>query len=85
MSKDLVVVICPPLSDYPEAPQDQSHSELFACPHCKNKMWLSDKKKGLLLFAACVKKEILLICYVCFETKVKNDPKMLDKMQQIPL
>lgn len=36
----------PPLSDYEKPPEDQSHSELFDCPKCNEKMWLSEKKKG---------------------------------------
>lgn len=69
MSNDCVVVMCPPLLDYPEPPKDQSHSELFDCPKCKSKMWLSQKKKGVILFTSCIGKEIILACYNCI-TKI---------------
>ena len=73
MSKDLVVVMCPPLADYQEAPKDQSHCELTDCPECNQKMWLSEKKKGLLMFASCLQKEILLSCYRCVKKTFQED------------
>lgn len=73
MSNDLVIVMCPPYSDYPEAPKDQSHSELRDCPKCKSQIWLSEKKKGLLLFASFLDKDILLACYHCI-TKLAQEP-----------
>lgn len=72
--KDLVIIMCPPLDDHPEAPKDQSQCELFDCPKCKNKMWLSEKKKGALMFSACHDNEILLCCYHCLKKMVKEDP-----------
>ena len=50
--KDLVVIACPPHSEYVTQPDDQSHCELFECPKCKSKMWLSKKKKGIIMFAS---------------------------------
>ena len=76
MSKDLVVVMCPPHSDYPEAPKDQSHSQLRDCPKCKSQMWLSEKKKGSLLFASVLNKEIILACYHCITKIVSEDPSL---------
>jgi hypothetical protein len=49
--KDCAIIMCPPLCDYPEAPNDQPGCELFDCPKCNNKMWLSEKKRGLLLMS----------------------------------
>lgn len=85
MSNDLVIIMCPPLSDYEEQPEDQSHCELFDCPKCNKKMWLSQKKKGLMLFAACLEKEILLACYHCITQLAKDDPSLFTESKQVPL
>lgn len=85
MSKDLVIVMCPPLSSYPEAPKDQSHSELFDCPKCKQKMWLSEKKKGVLMFASCVGKAILLGCYGCIKEKVESESSLFLDSKKVDL
>lgn len=77
MPNEAVMVACPPLSDYPEAPKDQSHSELFDCPECKEKMWLSQKKKGVLMFSSCIGKEIILACYHCITKMVQEDPSLV--------
>lgn len=47
---ELVILMCPPLSDYPEQPEDHSKCEPFDCPKCGNKMWLSEKRKGCYCF-----------------------------------
>jgi hypothetical protein len=73
--KDLSIIVCPPLSDYPEAPKDQSHCELFDCPKCKQKMWLSEKIKGVIMFSAVSGNDIFLACYRCLEKLVKDDPE----------
>lgn len=83
--ENLVVVMCPPLSDYPEAPKDQSYSELFDCPKCDAKMWLSDKKKGVLMLSSCLNTDILLACYPCIEKEVKANPEMFRQNQLVNL
>jgi hypothetical protein len=83
MTSEAVVVMCPPLSDYPEAPKDQSHSELFDCPKCKEKMWLSDKKKKMLLFSACLNKDIIIACYHCITKMVYEDPEQFANHLQV--
>jgi hypothetical protein len=75
MSRDLVIIICPPISDYPEAPKDQSHCEPFDCPKCNNKMWLSEKKKAFLELSSNRDKEIWLVCYTCLMKRVIEDPE----------
>lgn len=85
MSNDLVAIMCPPLSDYPEPPQEQPHSELFDCPKCKEKMWLSQKKKGALLFASCLQKTILLGCYHCIKQELTENPKIFTEIKKVDL
>jgi hypothetical protein len=85
MSNDLVIVMCPSHSDYPEAPKDQSHSELRDCPKCKNKMWLSEKKKGVLMFASCLQKNILLACYHCITKLAKEEPELFTESKRVKL
>ncbi len=84
-TKELVIVMCPPHSDYPEAPKDQSHCELFDCPKCKEKMWLSEKKKGVLMFASCLGKEIMLGCYNCIKNIVEKDPSLFLDSKKVDL
>jgi hypothetical protein len=85
MSNDLVIVMCPPLSDYKEAPKDQSHSELFDCPKCKDKMWLSEKKKGMLAFASYINKEIILACYHCITKMAQEQPELFTESKRVDL
>lgn len=84
-TSDLVVVMCPPYPEYKEAPKDQSHSELRDCPKCKSQMWLSEKKKGLLLFASCLNKEILLACYHCITKMAEKDPSIFMDSKKVDL
>ena len=85
MGKDLTIITCPPLEDYPGAPKDQSHSELLDCPKCKNKMWVSEKKKGVIMFSACLGNDILLRCYRCLAKEVKDDPVYFKDSMRIDL
>lgn len=82
---DLVFIICPPYPEYKEAPKDQSAAELFDCPHCKNKMWLSQKKKGLLLFYSCANKNIYLCCYNCSKEFCKNNSDVISSSRWLGL
>lgn len=82
---DMVMIMCPPLADYPEAPKDQSHSELRDCPKCNEKMWLSEKKKGALLFSALINKDIILACYRCITKMVEADPTLVKGAKQVDL
>lgn len=79
----LVVVMCPPYPEYEDAPKDQSHSELFDCPKCNNKMWLSQKKKGALAFASLIGKEILLGCYSCIKKEAHKNPSLVIKSTKV--
>ena len=76
---------CPDLKSYPEAPKDQSKSELFDCPSCKEQMWLSEKKKGALLFSALINKDIVLACYRCVTKMVEADPSLVMGAKQVDL
>lgn len=82
---DMVMIMCPPLADYPEAPKDQSQSDLRDCPKCNEKMWLSEKKKGALLFSALINKDIILACYRCITKMVEADPSLVKGSKQVDL
>lgn len=84
-ANDLVVFMCPPLSDYPKPPEDHSSSELRDCPKCNQKMWLSETKKSALLFCACLNKEILLACYDCIKKHVQENPEYFKNWKRIDL
>lgn len=77
MSKELAMFPCPPLRDYPEQPKDQSLCSLFDCPSCKQQMWLSEKKKGALMFCAAIKKPIVLACYDCMTKMAEQDRALI--------
>jgi len=81
--KDLVMFPCPDLKSYPEAPADQSESELFDCPKCKEKMWLSVKKKGYITFCAVLNKKIVLACYPCIKEMAENDHALILDAKQV--
>jgi hypothetical protein len=86
MNKDnMAIIMCPPLSDYPEAPNDQPGCELFDCPICHNKMWLSEKKRGLLLFSSCANKWIFLSCYHCIKEKAKSEPSFFENHTRVDI
>ena len=82
---DCVIVPCPPYSKYKEQPKDQSHCELFDCPKCKEKMWLSERKKGMLMFASCLEKEIILGCYDCIQKFVESNADSLKNAKEVNL
>lgn len=82
---NLVVIVCPPLSYYPEAPKDQSYSELVDCPKCSNKMWLSAKKKALLEVHSMFNDEILLACYNCFTKIVRKGPEYWEASEMLKI
>jgi len=59
------MVICRSLKNYPQPPQNQSHTKID-CPKCKNPMWLSQTGKGHLLFNAVLGiRDIWLSCEEC--------------------
>ena len=72
--EDYLVVMCPPYPEYKEQPKDQSHCDLRDCPKCSDKMWLSAKKKGMLLFGATLNKNIILGCYNCIKEYAMKNP-----------
>jgi len=83
--KDLAIVMCPPYPEYKEAPKDQSHSELFDCPKCKGKMWLSEKKKGVLMFVSSTGSNILLACYNCITALAMEKPEYFIDSERVDL
>ncbi len=78
-------MMCPPYPQYKEAPKDMSHCELFDCPKCKGKMWLSEKKKGVLIFASSLDKEIILGCYDCIKKEAETNPYLFLESLQVNL
>lgn len=48
-------------------------------------MWLSEKKKGALLFASCIKKDILLGCYDCIKKHVEANAEDFKKTHRVDL
>lgn len=82
-NKDLVIIPCPPYSDFPDQPPDQSKSELIDCPLCKNKMWLSEKKKTTMLIAEQFNKDILMACYTCLNKFIKENKDLFKKAKEV--
>lgn len=83
VKNEAIMVACPNYKDFPEAPKDQSHSELFDCPTCKEKMWLSEKKKEILQFGSCSDRHIILGCYPCIKKFLQEDPTLLQNAKTV--
>lgn len=83
MTKKDVFMFCPPLSQYQEQPLDISKCTIEDCPKCKNKMWLSEKKKEII--KKNEKENIYLLCFNCFSEFAKDNPKMFLNHKRINL
>ena len=75
----MLVLMLPPLKDYPEAPKDQSASVPVECPKCKQKAWMSIKKKSILK-EADGQVPYLVACYDCIEEFVKQERPEIHKI-----
>ena len=73
MDNGLAIIFCPPLSKHPLQPSDMSVCTLEECPDCKNKMWLSFKKKQILESTKLLKVESICICYDCVIPRAERD------------
>jgi len=82
---NFVMIACPPYPQYQTAPEDQPNSELRDCPKCKGKMWLSGKKRGLLMFHAVLKDEIFLACYDCVTKFAKENRGFFDDAEMMKI
>lgn len=80
---EVAIIMCPPLSDYPEQLEDQSKCEPFDCPKCGNKMWLSDKKRGVLMFSSLTGKKIVLGCYPCIKKYASDNRELFIEAKQV--
>lgn len=85
MTHETIVVMGPPLSSYPTAPSDQSKADLHDCPFCKNKMWLSVKKKKLLIFHSCLGNEIILGCYECIKKFIEDNQDVIGEIKKLEI
>lgn len=70
--KNLAVIFCLPLSDFPFKPDDISAAEPVNCPDCKQKMWFSEKKKAYKALCEQLGKDILFCCGNCLKEKFKT-------------
>lgn len=74
-NNQIAIIPCPPLSQYKEQPKDQSLCTPEDCPHCHQKMWLSEKKKFMIEVAEHLNAEYHLSCYLCLMEKAKTNPE----------
>lgn len=70
--KDLAIIFCPPLSEYPEPPKDISKCRLVDCPLCQQKMWLSEKKEAIKKLVDILEKKYFYGCYTCLTEMAKE-------------
>ncbi len=80
-NNDVIVLFCAPHSKYPDVPKDYSNSILVDCPHCKLKMWLSEKKESIKKLAEAMEKEIIFACFDCFMELAKKHPEWKDHIR----
>lgn len=85
LSNDCVIIMCPPYPEFQEPPEDQSQSELFNCPNCNSQMWLSERKKGALMFSSCINKKIILGCYDCIKILLEESVLSADEIVKVDL
>jgi hypothetical protein len=71
MTNDKVYIQCPSLNYFPEL-SEGVEADLVECPKCKKPMWLTARKKKLIVFAALADKDIVLACFDCFDAMDKD-------------
>jgi hypothetical protein len=74
----LTFIFCAPLSKFPEQPKDYSSSCLVDCPMCKEKMWLSSKKREMILISNKANRKLIMYCFDCFEKEFKKHPEWIN-------
>jgi hypothetical protein len=77
---DVLVFFCAPYSRYPTKPEDYSPSKLVDCPHCNEKMWLTEKKEAIIS-ANKMDKEIILACFDCFIQIANDRPELREHIR----
>jgi len=80
---NIMVVMCPPFSKYPIPPDDQPGCVEEICNHCKNKMWVSAKKR--LIISAAPIERLLVACYDCIEKMAKAQVPFLASAIQLKI
>ena len=60
--KKFIYVACVPVSFIANQPPDQSPCTIQDCPHCKAKMWVSEKKRA---FQKYNPKKVKIYCGEC--------------------
>jgi hypothetical protein len=66
MENKIAIVPCPPVKHYAVQPQDQSKCTKENCAYCGQEMWLSEKKKIIIMARHLMEKETWVGCYDCF-------------------
>lgn len=61
-------LFCEPLSLYHEPPKRKEKYQLFDCPSCDDRMWVSDKKQDLVR----IMDNVVLICSICFDKRMED-------------
>lgn len=66
--KELFIIAGMPLADFPEHPSDQVDCKLSTCKYCEKQMWLSRKKRDLIIEMP----DAFVICWHCLIKRAKN-------------
>lgn len=75
----LFIIPCPPIKDFPEAPEDQPSSEIVKCKHCDKGMWLSKKKRLLIM----EKPDAFVSCWHCLLDMAEKGEMKFEKMIRV--
>jgi hypothetical protein len=70
-----------PLKDFPIAPTDQPGCKLVTCNHCNKKMWLSEKKRILIMEHP----EPFVACWHCLLEMAEKGDMKCDKLIRIDI
>lgn len=85
MTNKTAIIPCPPLSDYPEQPKDQSLCTAESCPNCHNKMWLSEKKKAMIKLTEQSDIKFIAKCYHCIMKMAEENPESIAGSRQVKI
>ncbi len=77
--ENLFIIPGMPFKDFPEAPEDHPGSKLTKCKYCDEKMWISEKKRLLII----EKPDAFIACWLCLLDMAKNGEMKAEKIIRI--
>lgn len=79
--ENLFIIPGMPFKDFPQAPEDHPGSKLVKCKHCDKQMWLSEKKRLLIMEHP----DPFVACWHCLLDLAKKGEMKCDKLFRIDI